>query len=232
MNELERQLVKYKDDLKSVEQSDNKRRTICVQIAKNKGDLEELTATTNTQSVQSEIAVHCDEEQKLSDELNDIDIQITSISAMTTLLAEIRTKEMDIEKREREIRDIKERHCESFKILFPNENIETSFKRKIDILSIELHTQTNQLEAEIHLIRNEIQKKVSQLQNKNQERDNFEEELKNLEGEIDRECNQIDFAEALASTKENVDTFQMEYSALQSSDGFYKKLVKYLLRLC
>lgn len=219
MNALENQLDKNKDELKLVEQSDSKLEDIRIKIAKNKQDLERLTETTNTQGVRNEIAMHCDEEQKLSDKLNEI-IMMSAISARIT---EVRAKENCIKKRQNEIRDVKEKHHENFKILFPDENIEHSFKHRIDIISKELHTEMKLLEAEIHSINNEVQKKENQLQIKKQDQGNLEEELKHLEEEINKECEQKPFDEVLSSTKENVEKYQMEYSALQSSSAFYKK---------
>lgn len=223
LNELERELNENKVEFTVVEQTDDNLNEIRMEIAKNKSVLEQLMATNNTESFRNEIAMHCDEEQKLSDKLNEIDVQITSITKLATLLADIRTKENYINKRQDEIRDIKEKHCTSFHILFPNENIENSFKQRIDALGKELRTQTKLLEKKIQSIDNEIQRTKNKLQNKKQESDNFEEELKKLEAEINKECNQKPFAEVLTSTKENVEKYQMEYSALQSSGVFYEK---------
>lgn len=224
LNKLESELDKNRNELKSIELGiDDKLKNICIRIAKNKSDLEQLTATTNVEGVRNEIAMNCDEEQKLCDKLNEIDVQIRSITNIATLLTEIKTKENHIKKRAAEIRDIREKHYESFKTLFPDENIETFFKQRIDTLSKELRTQTNLFHQKIQWIQNKIQNKENQLQHKKQERDNFEEEIKSLEEEINRECGETAYEEVLSSTKECVEKYQMEFSALQSSGVFYKK---------
>lgn len=226
LSDLEMVHRKLKDELRKIEQSGNKLNEITQQIGKLKSACEELETSSNTQGLRDEITSHRDEKQNLSDELEDVDVQITSISTMTSLLAEVNSKENHIKKRESEVRRILNKHHDSFQRLFPNENIENiepGIKRKIETLNQDIRQLTSRLEAEIRLKENLANVLKNQLQNKKQELNRFENELRHLEDEIDKECEQTPFDEILANTKENCEKYQMEYSTLKSSDVFYKK---------
>lgn len=220
---LEESLRKQKDELKLVEQSSKKLDEVKSKLTQVTTTREQIVATRNTQDLRGKIKKHREEKDKLSEELDDVDVQITSISAMATLLAQVATKEKHIEKRESEVRRIKNKHHDAFRRLFPNENIETGIKRKIESLNQDLRKQVNRLEAEVRLKEHQMAVNKNQLQNKKQELIGLENELRKLEEKIDRECDQIPFAEVLATTKENTEKYQMEYSTHKSSDVFYKR---------
>lgn len=222
-NDLDRALGKQKEELRMIERSGHALKEVRAKIAQIQSVSDELTAQTNTQGLKGEITGDRENKEKLSNELEEIDEQITVISSMATILAEVATKEKHIEKRESEVRRIKNKHNESLKRLFPDENVEANFKRKIETLGQHLRTDTNRLEAEIRLKENHVQGIRAQLETKKPELVNLEKEQRKFEEAIYKECEHTPFADVLAATKDNVEKYQMEYSTHKSSDGFYKK---------
>lgn len=235
-NDLEKTLDKQKEQLRQIERSGQTLAEVRAKLAKVQAGTEQLTSQTNTQGLKGEIADDRKNKEKLSDELDEIDEQITFISSMANILAQVETKEKHIEKRESEVRRIKNKHFDSLKRLFPDENVEANFKRKIETLGQQLRTDTNRLEAEIRLKENQAQVFRAQLQAKKPEQISLENEQRKLEEAIYKECEHTPFIDVLAATKDNVEKYQMEYSTHKSSDGFYKKLVGqinfFLIRFC
>lgn len=184
---------------------------------------EQLAANSKPEELREQIAKSREEKKELSGELEEIDEQITFISSMANILAEVTTKEKHLEKRESEAKRIKNKHYDSFQHLFAGEQIESNFKRKIDTMSQQLRTEVNKLEAEIRLKENQVQGHKAQLQSKKQELGRYENELRKLEEDIDQVCEQMPFVDVLAATKDNVAKYQMEHSSFKSSELFYRK---------
>lgn len=223
LKDLEQAQSKQTELLRKVEQSGKKLMEIRNKAAQIKKLYNDLNASANTQGTREEIAKHKEEKQKLADELEDIDDQITVISSMANILAEVMTKEKHIEKRESEVRRIKNKHFDNLQHLFPDEMIDANYKRTIENLGKKLQLEVNKLEGQVRLYDNRTQNFKTQLQSKKQEQITLENELRKLEGDIDRVCEQMPFVQVLATAKENVAKYQMDHSSYKSSDVFYKK---------
>lgn len=223
LKDLEQALAKQKDEVKMVEQSGRllaqmKQKIVAVQTT-----LDEKTASANTQATQTELTRQREERGQFAQELEDIDEQITVLSSMASILAQVETKQKQLEKRESDFRRIKNKHHANLQRLFPDEPIESGFKRKIDNIGQKLLTEVNRLEAEIRLNDNKAQNFKHQLQNKKQEQIALENELRKLKTDIDNVCEGTPFAEVLADTKDRVAKCQMEHSGFKSSEVFYKR---------
>lgn len=223
LKDLEQSLAKQTEDLKKLEQSGRLLMTTRTQIQKVQGALDQKTASSNTQGTRDEIAKHKEERQQFAEELEGVDDQITYLSSMASVLANVEMKEKQIEKRDTEIRRIKNKHHENLQRLFPDETIESNYKRRIEGISQKLQTEVNRLEAEVRLNENKTEKFKMQWQSKREEQTKLENELRKLEAQIDNVCEQNPFIEVLAETKENVAKWQMEHSSSKSSELFYKK---------
>lgn len=223
LKELKSTLAQISEELRKAERSGGRLKDIENNIASIQKRREEMQAKEATQGYSTQIAEQRDEKQRLSDELEGIDMQITELSTMATLLAQVSAKQKHLEKKETEANRIARKHDENLQRLLPNENIGVGIKRQIEALNQDLRVKTNRLEAEIRLKDNHVGVGKSQQQNKKQEIGKLESELRHLEEEIDRECDSTPFNEYLAMVKENVDKAQMEYSEQKSSEVFYKK---------
>lgn len=226
LKESEKILSEKKAELRMIKQSDKKLDEVRRNIAKIKEFIVQLEANSNTQAIQNEISQYRDEKRTVAAELDDINEQITVISSMANIVAEVTTKEKQIEKRKSEVRRIKNKHYDNLQRLFPDETIESNFKKRIDTINQKLITEVNKLEAEIRLKENHIQTFKAQMASKRQELTNMESEQRKLETEIYRLCEQTPFDAVLTTTKENVAKLQMEHSSYKSSDVFYKKYIK------
>lgn len=225
LKDLEQTLNKQKAEIKQVETSSRYLAEIRKKIEKVQGVHDEKTASSNIQGTKDEIAKHREEKKELNDKLDAIDEQITILTSMASVLAEVESLKKRIEKRENDFRRIKNKHHENFERLFPGETIESNFKRRIETIGQKLQTDVNKHEAEIRLGENKIQTIKAQHQSKKQELITMENELRKLEGEIDSVCEQTPFATVLADTKESVAKWQMEHSEHQSSELLFKRYI-------
>lgn len=223
LKELRSTLAQVSDELRKIERCSSKLKDVQDSIETFQKKCEEMKAKEMTQGLCTQITGHRDEKKALSDELEGIDMQITELSTMSALLAQVSAKQKHLEKKEAEASRITRRHDESLQQLLPNESVGVGIKRKIEALNQELRLKTNKLDAEVRRRDNHIGVGKSQQQSKKQELGKLEEELRRLEEEIDRECDSTPFVEYLAMVKENVEKAQMEYSELKSSEIFYKK---------
>lgn len=223
LKELRSTLTQLSDELRKIERNTGKLKDVQNSIENFQKKREEMKAKEQSQGLCTQIAGQREEKQRLSDELEGIDMQITELSTMATLLAQVSAKQKHLEKKEAEANRITRRHDDDLQKLLPNESVGVGIKRKIEALNQELRIKTNKLDAEVRLSDNHINVGKSQQQSKKQELSALEAELRRLEEEIDRECDSTPFDEYLATVKENVDKAQMEYSELKSSEIFYKK---------
>lgn len=219
----EQSLKKHTEELKLAENSGRLLTDIRQKISKIKPVLDGKIISSNLEGTRDEITKYRDERQQLSQELDDIDEQITVLSSMANILAQVETKENHIEKRESEVRRIKNKHRANLQRLFPDETIESGFKRRIDTIGQKLQTEINRLEAECRLNDNKSQSSKTQLQSKRQELNRLEDELRKLENDIEGVCEGTPFDNVLAETKENVARWQKEHSSHKSAESFYKK---------
>lgn len=223
LKELKSTLAQQSEELRKIERNSTKLKIVQDSIVNLQQKGEELKAKEASEGLDTQIADQREEKQRLSDELEGIDMQITELSTMTTLLAQVSAKQKHLEKRETEAKRLTRKHDESLQLLLPNEHIKVGIKRKIEALNPDLRMKTSKLEAEIRLKENHVMVGKSQQQNKKQEIAKLDAEQRRLEEDIDRECDSTPFNEYLAMVKENVDKNQMEYSEHKSSEIFYKK---------
>lgn len=219
----EESLAHQREELRKAELSNKLLEETSSRISNIQAAKQQLNEQKAARNIRGKIDEHRAEKQTKGDELDEVDGQITAISKFATLLAQVNSKEQHIEKRESEIRRIKNKHFDNFQKLFANETIETGIKRKIEQLNVSLRCTVNKLEAEVRRHERQVDDRKNQLQNKKQELNVHEDELRKLEEEIDKECEQLPFVEVLASAKELSEKYQMEFSTLKSSDIFYKK---------
>lgn len=223
LKELKQTLAQQSEELRKIERSTGKLKDVQDNIAKCQKRYEDMKAEEASQGIGTQIADRRDEKQRLSDELEGIDMQITELSTMATLLAQVSTKQKHLEQKEAEVTRLTRKHADSLQQLMPNERLGSGIKRKIEAMNTDLRIKANRLEAEGR--RKDSQEKVArnQQQHKKQELSKLEAELRQSEEEIDRECDSTPFNEYLAMVKEQVDKNQMEYSEMKSSEVFFKK---------
>lgn len=223
LNESQSTLDNQKQQLRLVEQSGVKLKAIRTQIEGIQKAKEQRLAGSNTQGLREEIEQHRTEKRNVAEKLEEVDDQITYLSSMASILAEVNTKKKSLEKHDAEVMRLKNKHKNSFQRLFPGEVVESDFKRKIDALFRTLNLDSNRLDAKIRLKETHTNNFKLQIQNKKTEQKTAETEKRHLEEEVDKVCEQSPYEEVLAMTRENVTKLQMEYSSYKSSEVFYKK---------
>lgn len=217
------ELKKQQDVIKIAQENRRKLQDLSLSISRVHSTLETMIKNANTDELRDEIGKSREERERLNTELEHLDEQIQELNSFATILADVTAKEKHIEKREGEMRRIKNKHHESLKKIFPNEVIQSKFKQKIESLGQQLRTEINRLEAEIRRRDSLVSNLKNNQRNKKQQIAEAETEKIKLEDEIDKLCESDPFEEVLAKTKENTAKLQMENSSLKSSELFYKK---------
>lgn len=226
LKDSEHALNEKKNELKKVDECTRRLADSRQKLAQIRQMSEQLIEQSNTQGTQNEIAAHREEKIKIVEELEGVDEQITVINMNADVLAQVTGKEKHIEKRESDVRRIKNKHFNNLRRLFPDETIESNFKRRIETLAQKLLTEVNKLEAEVRLKENQAQKYRLDLESKKKYQLDYEAELRKLKSEIDQVCEQTPFIDILAETKEKVAKLQMEHSSYKSSEVFYKNYIR------
>lgn len=224
--ELEEELKKQKNTIGNIEKSREKLRDLTRQNTSLKSALEGYEK--HTQVPQLEVGLTGDkaERDRLKEEVENLDEQIQGLNTFATIMADVKGKEQHVAMRKAEERRIRNKHYESLKKIFPDDEINSNFKRKIETEGQKLRSESNRLEA-VHKRResNALTLK-NNLRNKKQQKVDAANERNRLEDEIDRLCENESFEEVLAQAREETDKFKMEYSSLKSSEMFYKKYIK------
>lgn len=223
LKELKSTLAQQIEELRKIERSNTKLEDVQKHIEKVQQKHEKLVGDANLQGKRAQIEEHRTEKQRLSEDLEGIDMQITELSTFAAILAEVNGKQKHLEKKESEANVLINQHRDSLQQLLPDESIEKGIKEKIETLNQQLRTTTNRLEAEIRFKENHVGVVKNQQQHIKKELNKLETEQRQLEEEIERECDSEPFDSVLASTKELVENHQMEYSTFKSSESFYKK---------
>lgn len=223
LKESESMQGEQSQQLRLIQQSSNKLFEVRRNISTIKEVCEQRQEDFNSQGMREEIEQHRKEKSEMSDKLEEVDCQIGYLNTMASTLANFNTKKTHLEKQEAEVKRLKNKHFDHFQRFFPNETVELNFKRKIDAINQKYNLESNRLDAKIRLKENHMSNFRSQIQSKKQDLKNLENELRQLEEEIDRVCEQTPFDDVLAATRENVDKWQMEHSSYKSSEVFYKK---------
>lgn len=223
LNESESASDQQKSQLRLIEKSGSKLVEIRSKIEGIKEARQQLQTSLDSQGMREEIAQHRTEKDELSGKLEEVNETIYYLTSISTTLANFTTKKKQLEKQEAEVKRIKNKHASNFQRLFPNNPIESQYKKSIDNLITKLSVDSNKLDAKIRLKENVSNKLLAQIQSKKEELKNLEKEQRDHEEKLDRVCEQTPYEEVLATVRENVDKYQMEHSSFKSSEVFYKK---------
>lgn len=224
--ELEGELKKQKDSIENTEKSFQKLREIKRNLASLNAALDDYKKNTQVPELEVEHAANVTERNKLKEEVENLDDQIQGLHTFATIMADVKGKEDRVALRKADERRIRNKHHESLMKIFPNNDINSNFKRRVESEAQKLRSESNRLEA-IHKRResNALTLK-NNLRNKKQQKTDAEAERNRLDVDIERLIENDSFAEVLAQAREETDKFKMEYSSLKSSEMFYKKYIK------
>lgn len=224
--ELGEELKKQKDSMDNIEKGRESLREITRTSASLKSALEGIEKDTQVPELEVELAADVAERDKLKEEVENLDEQIQGLNTFTTIMADVKGKEQHVTTRKADERRIRNKHCESLKKIFPDDEINSNFKRRVESEGQKLRSESNRLEA-IHK-RRESQALTlkNNLRNKKQQKADAEAERIRLDNEIEHLIENESFEAALADAREETDKFKMEYSSLKSSEMFYKKYIK------
>lgn len=208
---------KNSENIKKCESSRKQLAEMELKLTKVMSALKSIKDDTNIKQIEEQIKANRAKRTEMNDELEGLDMTIGMMSAMSKSLAEIASKEQHIAKRESDKRRIKNKHIANLQKLFPNETIESNFRKQIETLNQKMRTEHNALEAKTKINDRKLQELLCQLRSKKDEKQKCEDEIRRLQPEIDDMCETIPFDELLETTKENVSKYQMELSSLEST---------------
>lgn len=221
--QLKESQTKLIADISEAKQSANNLKGLLVNIHKVSETYDSVKASSDTEQLRKNIAENRLKNNQMIDEIEGFDEQIAFLSSISTLTAEIGTKEAFLEKRESEMRRIKNKHGNNLRKLFKNEVIELNFKQRIDATLQRLQMEISKLEKESRESERKETMLSSDHKSMKQQLTQMKTELRDLEEKIYEKCQSTPFIEVLESTKENVKKYHMEHSTLKSAELFYKK---------
>lgn len=224
--ELGGELKKQKESIENIEKNREQLRDMNRKSASLKTALEGFEKHTQVPELEQGLVTNKVERDKLKEEVENLDEQIQDLNSFATIMADVKGKEQHVAMRKVDERRIRNKHHESLKKIFPDDEINSNFKRRVESEGQKLRSESNRLEA-VHKRResNALTLK-NNLRNKKQQKADAEAERNRLDGDIERLCENESFEEVLAQAREETDKFKMEYSSLKSSEMFYKKYIK------
>ncbi|XP_037948958.1 DNA repair protein RAD50-like [Teleopsis dalmanni] len=162
---------------------------------------------------------------KLQGMFSKIDEQLTFLNSISNVMAEITIKEKELEKREQEVRRVKNKHVENFKKVF-NRSIESNFRRSLQQVYENLRQDIKDLNEKCNNLKLKDQSFEIERKNVKEELGRFEKELEENKEIIYEKCYATPFEELLAKCKENVNKNQLELGSLKSAEAMYKRYIE------
>lgn len=226
ITQLKGERAKQQADIAKIERNAQTLKSVTEKVGKLKAALDNLSQSNSLENVRKELAARKVEASKLNDELETLDEQIAVSVTLSSISSEISSKEKQLEKRDSEIRRIKNKHSDDLRRLFNNESIQSNYKQRLESVNQKLRMETNKMQNDVKVKEREVSELTFNQRNKKQELKRWEDEVRDLENKIDECCDSSPFIEVLETVKENVAKYQMEHGTLKSSELFYKKYIK------
>lgn len=227
---------KQQASIADIERSAEKLKEISEKVVKTKQFYDNLCANGNLDEIRKDLVTQKAERTKLAGELEILDDQIALSVSLSGISTEIASKEKQLEKRDSEIRRIKNKHSNNLRRLFNNETVESNFKQRLESMNQKLRMETNKIQNDAKTNERTVNELMFNHRNKKQDLSRWENEVRQLEDKIYEQCESTPFVEVLETAKENVAKFQLEHGTLKSSELFFKKLVYFAhllyLKLC
>ncbi|EDW72246.1 uncharacterized protein Dwil_GK20820 [Drosophila willistoni] len=154
-----------------------------------------------------------------------LDKQLTFLSSMSKLMAEINLKEKDLEKKTQEIQRVRNRHSENFSKFF-KEPITNNYRRSLQNSYDSLRREIRELNEKANA--QKLKEQSCEIKRKNIMSDisRMEKELKEAEELIYQKCHSTPYEELLERSKANISKLQFEHGALTSAEAMYKKYIQ------
>ncbi|EDW01461.1 DNA repair protein RAD50 [Drosophila grimshawi] len=156
---------------------------------------------------------------------NKLDEQLTFLSSIAKLMAEIGLKEKELEKKKQEIHRGRSKHSDNF-VKFFKEPITSNYRHSMKTEYDKLRRDIQDLNDNAN--RQKIEEQSHEINRKNLIGDiaRMEKELHELEERIYEKCHAARYDELLLRSKEAISRFQLEHGALKSAENMYKKYIQ------
>lgn len=223
ITQLKSEHSKQQANIVSIERSAEKLKEISDKATKTKQLYDNLCANGGLEEIRKDVVAQKEERRKLSDEVEVLDEKIAVSVTLSSISSEISSREKQLEKRDSEMKRIKNKHSNNLRKLFKNESIESNYKQRLGTLTQKLRMETSKFQNDVKTNERIVNELIFNHRNKKQDLTRWENEARELDEKIYEQCQSTAFVEVLEKVKENVSKFQMEHGQLKSSELFFKK---------
>ncbi|XP_030560442.1 DNA repair protein RAD50 [Drosophila novamexicana] len=221
----ERESESLEVKIKQIETSLHQLKVLEKQIADTDEKYERTTRSFNQEACRQLIAgkkASITEKQK---RFKQLDEQLTFLSSIAKLMAEIGLKEKELEKKNQEIHRVRSKHSEHFGKFF-NEPISSNYRRAMQNAYDKLRREIQELNDKAN--GHKLDEQSHEIKRKNLIADiaRMEKELQEFEERIYQKCHATPYDELLLRSKTAISKLQLEHGALKSAEAMYKKYIQ------
>lgn len=210
--------------IKQIEISVHQLKALDKQITDTDEEYERLTRNFNQESSRQNIT-----KKKLSiaekqARFKSLDKQLTFLSSISKLMAEINLKEKELEKKNQEIHRVKSKHCQNISTFF-KDPITSNYRRSLQNVYDKLRREIQDLNEKANA--QKLKEQSYEIERKNLITDiaRMEKEQQQFEERIYEKCRSTSYDELILRSKASIAKLQLEHGALKSSEAMYNKCV-------
>lgn len=222
-NQLNFDLQKIQNQIIQVETSAIKLKKVTEEIEKLDNTYKDYCESIDLDEIKKKLTEKRLNVNKLQENLDKLDEELIFLNSFAKLSQEINLKEKELEKREQEMKRIKNKHSDNLKEIFLNQQINTNFKRNIQNVHEDLQKQLKLLNDDIN--KSKLKQRELELMRKTKKDEllKFEKEVEKCKDKIFDKCHSVQYEELLERCKENIAKLQLDYGAFKSSEAMYKR---------
>lgn len=211
--------------IKQIEISAHQLKALEKQINEKDEEYERMTRDFNQDDYRQSIAKKKSSIAEKQTRFKKLDTQLTFLSSIAKLMAEINLKEKDLEKKNQEIHRVKSKHSDNFNIFFKDpitNNYRRSLQNAYDKLRREIQNLNEKANAE------KLKEQSYEIERKNLIADiaRMEKEVEQLEERIYQKCRSTPYDELILRSKTTIAKLQLEHGSLKSSEAMYKRYIQ------
>ncbi|KAL7736159.1 hypothetical protein ACLKA6_003705 [Drosophila palustris] len=211
--------------IKQTEISVHQLKALEKQINETDEEYERMTRNFDQESARQSIAMKKTNIAEMQARFKSLDKQLTFLSSISKLMAEISLKEKELEKKNQEIHRVKSKHSHNFSTFFKDpitNNYRRSLQNAYDKLRREIQDLNEKANAQ------KLQQQKYEIERKNLIGDiaRMEKELQEFEERIYQKCRSSSYDELILRSKATIAKLQLEHGALKSSEAMYNRYIQ------
>ncbi|XP_055382426.1 DNA repair protein RAD50 [Condylostylus longicornis] len=225
-SKLQQDLKKVEDEINQNEASAKKLASITAEVEKADKLLKTFEEKVNFEDKEREINDKKSDIKTKEEQYRELDKKLTFLNSISKKVIEVNLKEQQLEKKEQEIRKVKNKHGSNIKTIFPDKEIESNYKKQFQNINEEIQKQIKDLQEKENENRLKLNSLEVERKNKREELSKWENDHQQNSDKIFDKCHGTPYEEILQRSKENVEKYQLELGALKSSESMFKKYMK------